>query len=190
MSNLYPIFLKLENLHCLVVGGGNVATRKALSLLENGAKVCVVSLKFEKKLLTISKSNNNLTLKKRKFRNSDLSGVAIAIAATDNNEINRKVFESANKKGIWVNVVDVPDLCNFYLASTIKRGNLTIAISTGGKCPALAKKIRLQLEKQFDEHYGILLESLSDLRKDIARKYPNDPQNRIKMMNKEMKKWI
>ena len=184
MSDLYSVFLKLEGKPCLVVGGGSVSTRKVEILLSSGAKVRVVSPSFDAKLLEHAKANKNLSLDEKKFEAKDLAEMTLVIAATNDRRVNRQVFECAKTLGLMVNVADEPDLCDFYLPSLLKRGPLTIAVSTGGACPALAKKIRQSLEKQFDARYEALAGALSEIRQELIKKYPDDTKKRGSLMAK------
>lgn len=210
MNRLYPIFLKAEGIACLVVGGGDVARRKIISLLASGASVTAVSPSYEHELVALARDDEGLTLKERRYEEGDLDGASLVIAATDDADTNVRIFEAARRRGLLVNVVDKPDLCNFYVPSTFARGDLRIAISTGGACPALAKRIRLTLEQQFDGRYDTLLECLSIVRRELFEKYPNNGERRSDALHRlvhsdliersgelskedllnEMKKWI
>lgn len=184
MNRLYPIFLKLEDQRCLVVGGGDVAKRKIQSLLESGAHVLAVSRTFDGEILKLSQENCKLVLNGKNFEDRDLEGVYLVIAATDDDEVNRRVYVKSIEADILVNVVDQPNLCNFYLPASVTRGNLKIAISTGGKSPAMAKKIRKELEEKYDENYTVLIECLGEIRKELFDKYPTEVKKRGDILNK------
>jgi precorrin-2 dehydrogenase / sirohydrochlorin ferrochelatase len=163
MIMLYPINLDIKSKQCLVVGGGEIAFRKIKSLLECQAKVTVISPQFHPEILKLAKAKQ-IRVIKRKYQASDLHKVFIVIGATDDNKVNRQIAEESKKKQILVNIVDVPDLCNFQVPASIRRGVLMITISTNGKSPALTKYLRKQLEVQFGPEYAEYLELLSKWR--------------------------
>jgi precorrin-2 dehydrogenase/sirohydrochlorin ferrochelatase len=184
MNKLYPIFVKLEGRWCLVVGGGDVALRKAATLLESGAHVIAVSKAFSSDLLELSQNNKELTLNKKSFEEKDLKDIFLVIAATNDAEVNKKVYDMAVESNILVNVVDKPELCNFYVPSSVTRGDLKIAISTDGKSPAMAKKIRKELEASYDEGYADLIDCLGQIRNELFEKYSEDTEKRGKLLGK------
>jgi len=150
----YSISLSLEDVPCLVVGGGTVALRKIESLIASGAKVKVVS----PQALPEIEALEEVEIIRRAFRSEDLHGRFLVISATDDRSVNEEVALAAKKRSMLVNVVDVPDLCNFYVNAQVLRGDLAISVSTGGASPALAKRIRKELERQYGEEYeGFLL---------------------------------
>ena len=162
---LYPIYLDLQNKKCVVVGGGEVAQRKVLLLLQCGAQVVVVSPEVTEKLTELAK-DAQITWYAREFKPSDLNGAFLVYTATDKPTVNSYVSTSAHDCGIsLVNVVDTPAECTFITPSIVARSDLIISISTSGKSPALAKKIRKQLERQYGSEYGDLLDILGEVRK-------------------------
>ncbi|OGW56883.1 MAG: hypothetical protein A2Z09_00360 [Nitrospirae bacterium RBG_16_43_8] len=152
----YPILLNLKGKKCVVVGGGKVAERKALSLLKSGAKITVISPEC-----TVRLKKENLTGRikyiSRRYKNGDLKNAFLVIAATDAGETNRKISEDAP---YLVNVVDMPLLCNFIVPSVVRRGPLTIAVSTSGVSPSLARTIKKELEglygREFEKHLNYI----------------------------------
>ncbi len=138
MSKFYPIYLDVKDKKCVIVGGGKVAYRKVCSLKEAGAEVVVVSPETCPEMA----NEEGLTLVKKNYDESVLDGALLVIAATDNEEVNKKVVADAKKRNIIVNVVDRPELCSFIVPSTINRGDLCISISTGGASPAVSKSVR------------------------------------------------
>ncbi len=156
----YPVFLNLKGKKTVVIGGGNVAERKILTLLKAGADVTVVSPEITKRIGS-EKLRGNLKHLPRQYRKVDVKGAFLVIAATDFEEINKKVSEEAH---CLVNVVDTPSLCNFIVPSVIQRGLLTIAISTSGVSPALSKSIRKELEKLYGPEFAGHLELLKKIR--------------------------
>ncbi len=172
LPSCYPVFLTLKGKKCIVIGGGRVAERKVLSLLESGADITVISPEVTKRLRGKSvnrvnrvnrakSSGGNLRHISREYKKGDLKNAFLVIAATDSNEINRRVSKDAP---CLVNVVDVPSLCNFIVPSVVKRGPLTIAISTSGVSPSIAKAIRKELEKLYGAEFGKRLASLRKIR--------------------------
>ncbi len=166
MENLYPIYLKLAGQLCLVVGGGKVAERKVGSLLECGARVRLVSPAVTSQIEEWA-NQGKLELRQRQYQTGDLEGAFLVFAATDQEEVNRRVSEECLSRNLAVNVVDDPPRCNFFVPSVIRRGKLSIAISTSGASPALAAKIRRQLERQFGPEYEEFMEILADLRRQV-----------------------
>jgi precorrin-2 dehydrogenase/sirohydrochlorin ferrochelatase len=162
----YPINLNIQDRHCLVVGGGGVGTRKVESLLECGAQVTVVSPEVSDRLAELSDSGQ-ITLALRKFKDSDLENVFLVIGATNDESLNRRIHKSAEHRGLLCNIADRPDICNFILPSVVRRGALTISISTSGRSPAMAKRLRKELERQFGEEYNVLLQLMGAIRKKL-----------------------
>ena len=169
MPDYYPVFLKLKGRTCLVVGGGEVAARKVSLLVESGARVKVVSPRFNNSIKSLGEQGN-IEIEKRPFEPGDLVGVFLAIAATSDKRINHQVAIESERRNILVNVVDTPSEGNFIVPSLIRQGELTIAISTGGKSPALARKLRQDIEKSFAPRYAILLDIASQVRRDLLSK--------------------
>ena len=165
----YPINLNLEGKKAVVVGGGKVAERKVMQLLECGAKVTVISPKVTKKIRSLA-DKSQVNVIDRKYRVGDLKGAVVAIAATDNPAINKQVPKEARKRRVLINVVDSPELCDFIMPSIIRRGDLVISISTSGKFPFLSKKLRIMLEGLIGEEYGIELDRLAGLRNKLKTK--------------------
>jgi precorrin-2 dehydrogenase/sirohydrochlorin ferrochelatase len=156
----YPVFINIKSKKAVIIGGGITAERKAVSLLKAGARVTVVSPELTEKLCNLEKEKIIRHIH-RKYRKNDIKDAFIVVAATDSTDINTRVSRDA---GGLVNVVDVPSLCNFIAPSVINRGALTIAISTGGASPALAKTIRKELEKQYGAEITMYLKFLNGIR--------------------------
>ncbi len=172
MRKYYPVNLVLENKICVVVGGGAVAQRKVQRLLECAALVSVISPAITPGLKRLA-AKNKILFKNKEVELKDLNGAYLVIAATSDRKINSFVSSYCLKKGILINVVDFPQECNFILPSIVKRGNLTISISTDGISPALAKKIRRDLEKEFGAEYADLLRILKEARPLAIKKIKN-----------------
>lgn len=167
MPRYYPAYLDIKGKRCLVVGGGEVAERKVNSLLKCGAEVSIVSPNLTRRLKELN-SKGKIKFLKGEFKEKYLKDIFLVIGATDNSNVNFKVYESANKKNILVNIVDSPELCNFIVPSVVERGALTIAISTAGKSPAMAKKLRKELEDRYGFEYAKFLNLMGNLRKRIS----------------------
>jgi precorrin-2 dehydrogenase/sirohydrochlorin ferrochelatase len=164
----YPVNLDIKDRKCLVVGGGDVGTRKVMTLLECMASVTVVSPDASEKLLKLAGSDM-ITLVKRSYIESDLEGMFLVICATDNEDLNLQVSEDAGKSNMLCNIVDRPEVCNFILPALVNRGDLVIAVSTSGKSPAFAKKIRKDLEKQYGAEYADFLKLMGAIRKKLLK---------------------
>ena len=164
----YPAYLDVQKRRCLVVGGGPVGTRKVKMLLKCGALVTVISPDVSEQLQNLAKSGD-ITLLVRSYRSEDLAGMFLVIGATDDENLNLKISEDANRLNLLCNIADRPQDCNFILPSIVSRGDLTISISTSGKSPALAKKLRKSLEYQFGEEYAVLLQLMGAIRNKLLR---------------------
>ncbi len=174
----YPVFLDLKNKECAVIGGGLVAERKVELLLECGAKIMVISPELTDKLEKLRNLGKVFQVK-RKYRFGDLEGVFLAVCATNDPDVNLRVYEEAIERNILVNVVDEPTLCNFIVPSTVRRGDLVIAISTSGSCPALAKKLRKELEKVFGPEYKEYVNLLRKLREKLMEEEPDTEKRNL-----------
>lgn len=166
MTEFYPIFLRLKDKLCVVVGGGVVAERKVLGLLTAGAKVKVISPELTEKLKNLN-DEGKITWISREYQRGDLQGAFLVISATNNPKVQEEVYQEAGERGIPCNVVDNPKLCSFIVPSVIRRGDLTIAISTSGISPAVARRLREQLELIFPEEFSIYLNLMKIIREEI-----------------------
>lgn len=164
----YPLFADLNNRRCVVIGGGMIAQRKATTLLNYGASVTVVSPSVTGRLAAYARQGRVRTIK-RCFQPADLRGAWLVYASTNDEKINQQVFKTAEKLHIFANVVDQKPLCSFIAPAIVKRGALTIAVSTGGASPSLAKKLKRELDATIGNQYGPALKLLESLR-GIARK--------------------
>lgn len=178
----YPIYLDIRDKPCVVIGGGDVAERKVLSLLNAGAKVTVVSPEVTDILKGISR-DGRIEIKERPYKEGDLKSAFMAYAATDNEDINYKISEEARKRGVLLNVVDEPEMCDFIVPSVVERGLLSIAISTGGASPAFAKRLRLEMEEMYGEEYALFLEIMAAIRRKLLTKEAESVKKR-KFFNK------
>ncbi|WP_027356316.1 precorrin-2 dehydrogenase/sirohydrochlorin ferrochelatase family protein [Desulfofundulus thermocisternus] len=180
MPRTYPISLILSQRPCLVVGGGSVAERKVLSLLACGAKVKVVSPSLTPTLQDLA-SKGKINYRRGTFEIADLENMFLVIAATDRDEVNHRIATEAMARNMLVNVVDDPPYGNFYVPAVLRRGSLQIAISTDGKSPLLARKIKEELEERYGPEYGILVDLLGEIRHDILNKI-TDPRKRRELL--------
>lgn len=165
-SGYYPIFLNINGRKCVVVGGGQVALRKVNALLEHGANVAVISSDPCQELCKLAE-RGKVHLLSRDYTHGDLVDAVVAIAATDNGKTNEEVAREAKGRGILINVVDDPHLSDFIVPSYLRRGDVTIAVSTGGRSPALARKIRANLEKDYGAEYASLAILVSEVRSEL-----------------------
>lgn len=182
MPRYYPILVQLSSLKCLVVGGGKVAERKVCNLVPFSPKITVVSPEVTPALVRMAQ-RANITLYKRSYRPDDIDGIDVVFIATDDENLNREISEEARRRRLLVNVVDAPELCNFIVPAVVQRGGFQVAISTDGKCPALSKRVRQNLERMFDETYGDYVDLLGELRDLILEKI-SDPQKKSVVLNK------
>jgi precorrin-2 dehydrogenase/sirohydrochlorin ferrochelatase len=173
----YPILLRLEGRRCVVVGGGKVAARKAKSLLECGAKVKVIAPELTPELAHLAK-NGKIQYVGRSYRGTDIKGAFLVIGATDSEATNRRVWAEADKQGMLVNIVDRPELCSFTLPARFSRGPVTVAISTGGASPALARRLREILEEVIGPEFGKLATLLQSLREEVKESYATEAERR------------
>jgi precorrin-2 dehydrogenase/sirohydrochlorin ferrochelatase len=164
VTSLFPMFMKLEGKQCLVVGAGKVGEPKIAGLLETGARIRVVALDASPAIREWARSGK-IELELRAFTNDDLQGAFMAVVATASRTLNERIYHEALRLGVLCNVVDVPDLCDFFYPSIVRRGDLQIAVSTAGNSPSLAQKIRQQLEKQFGPAYAAWVAELGETRK-------------------------
>ena len=164
MTNLFPMFLKLEGRQVLVVGAGKVGEPKIAGLLDTGAHVRVVALEATPVVREWARGGK-IELFVRAFSSDDLVGAFLAVVATSSRNLNERIYHEAQRRGVLCNVVDVPDLCDFFYPSVVRRGDLQIAVSTSGKSPSLAQKIRQQLERQFGPGYATWVAELGETRK-------------------------
>jgi len=168
-SVYYPILLNIQGKKCLVVGGGEVALRKAQMLVEHGANVEIVSPTFCPELNQLVKDGTIQAIH-RDYETEDLNDVFLAVAATDDIKTNEKVATEARKIGILVNVVDKPDISDFIVPSYFRRGDIIVAVSTSGRSPALARKIRGELERDFKAEYAQLAVIASEVRSELKQR--------------------
>ncbi len=167
---LFPAFLKLENLRVLLVGGGNVGLEKLTAILRSSPNtaVTIVSLTFLPELRAVAAQHPRLHLVERGWLESDLLDHDIVFAATDDPALHRRIKTAATLRHLLVNVADTPDLCDFYLSSVVQKGQLKIAISTNGKSPTVAKRVRAMLEEALPDELDDILQQMTIIRGKVA----------------------
>lgn len=180
-EKLFPMFLKLSARSCLVVGAGAIAESKIASLLEAGGRVRVVAPQATPQVRSWAQSNA-IEWHQRPFEPADLDGMFLVVAATSSTELHELIFAGASRRGVLCNIVDVPPLCDFYYPSVVQRGALQIAISTAGQSPALAQRLRKQLEDQFGPEYEEWLAQLGEARQKL-HSAEMDPDERKRLLH-------
>ena len=168
----YPLFLDVRGKKCVVVGGGGVGARKAGTLARAGGVVTVVSLHFSRRLNTLAETLP-ITLTQKSYDPSDLTSAFIVIAATDSRTLNRRVREDARRDNILCNIIDQPETSDFLVPAVVNQGDLSIAVSTTGKSPALAKHLRKELAKTFGPEYARFLVLMGNLRQALLHEDHN-----------------
>src|SRR4030042_360098 len=174
----YRIFLDIKNRPCLVVGGGAVGLRKVTTLLACGARVTVVAPAADGKLLDLAAAGT-IDWRKKSYQSADLDGMFLVIGATSNEQLNLQIKADADRQGKLCNISDRPEGCHFILPAVVERGDLVIAISTSGKSPAFAKRIRKDLETTFGPEYAELLKLMGAIRRKLLdRKHEQEEHKR------------
>ena len=185
-NSLYPVFLKLENLRVLLVGGGNVGYEKLTSLLSNSpaTSLTIVATVIRDEVKELVEQHPACTIIQGDFQDADLEDKEIVICATDNKELHKNIKQLANAKKLLVNVADTPGLCDFYLGSIVQKGNLKIAISTNGKSPTIAKRIKEVLHDTIPNEIDSLLQNMQGIR----NKMSGDFSEKVKQLDALTKK--
>lgn len=180
-NELYPIFLKVAQLEVLIVGGGNVGLEKLTFLLKSSpnAKVTVVAPNFHTELIDLAQKHSSVDIVDDSYQISYLAGKHMVIATTDDVPVNIEVYKDCKERHILVNVADNPPYCDFYMGGIVTKGNIKIAISTNGKSPTLAKRLRQFFEEVIPENINDLAENLNSFRKTIK----GDFQEKVDTLN-------
>jgi len=180
-NHLFPVFIKLDKIQTLVVGGGYVGWEKLGALLKNDpqARVKIVAPEIRQEIRGIAAVHSAIELVDKEYAPIDLEGVNLVIGATNFYEVNQQIYQDAKAKGILVNVADTPELCDFYLGSTVKKGNLKIGISTNGKSPTFAKRLRAILEEVLPDNTDHILQNLATIRKGLK----GDFEKKMEVLN-------
>jgi len=187
-NNLFPVFLKLESLETLIVGGGHVGLEKLSAILKNSpsASVTLVARTIKDAIKELAESHPRVKLQERNFKLWDLWDKDIVLLATDNRSLHETIRNFARTKRILVNVGDTPDLCDFYLGSVVTRGNLKIGVSTNGKSPTISKRMREYLEDAIPEETNELLDNMQKIREQIK----GDFSHKVKVLNNITASWL
>ncbi len=178
----YPIFLELNGRRVVVIGGGAVAARKAQVLLAAGARLVVVAERIDE-MLTVLCRDKTAEIIKSKYSKNYLAEAVLVVAATNNNQLNKQIYRDCQELEVLCNVVDVPELCDFFVPAVVKRGDLQIAIGTEGQCPAYTGHLRKKLEGIFTEKHGEFLAELETIRKQIIQDVP-EPADRKTLLGR------
>jgi len=187
-NNLFPVFLKLEALETLIVGGGHVGLEKLSAILKNSpaARVTLVARTIQDPIKELAINKPNVKLQERNFKLWDLWDKDLVLLATDNRSLHETIRKFARTKRLLVNVADTPDLCDFYLGSVVTRGNLKIGVSTNGKSPTISKRMREYLEEAIPEETNDLLENMHKIRDQIK----GDFNHKVKVLNEITASWL
>ncbi len=186
----YPILLEMKERRCVVVGGGLVAERKAAALVEAGARVTVIAPTMTPNLVEWSQQRRIHTIT-RPYQMGDLAQYEIVFIATDDRQVNAAVYEEGKSRGVWVNAADDPSCCDFILPSVLRRGALTVAVSTGGESPALARAVREELENYFGTDYEVFATLAAEARTELrARGIAPDYGTWRKALTGEFRRWV
>lgn len=181
MTSLFPTFLKLQSRRVLVVGAGKVGEPKIAGLLETGARIRVVALEATAAVREWAREGK-INLELRSFSSDDLDGIFLAVAATSSRHLNECIYQEAQRRGVLCNVVDVPDLCDFFYPAVVRRGDLQIAVSTSGQSPSLAQRIREQLEQQFGPGYAEWVAQLGETRR-LVLTSDLEPERKLELLH-------
>lgn len=186
-NNLFPVFLRLNALHVLVVGGGNVGLEKLSAIFKNSpdAKVTVVAASVRPEIVQLSRKKK-IKLRRRSFQEKDLVGIDLLLLATNNREVNVRIRRLARQRKLLVNAADTPDLCDFYLGSVVTKGDLKIGISTNGKSPTMSRRMREYLEAAIPDATQELLDNMTAIRK----KLKGDLASKVKTLNEVTATWL
>jgi siroheme synthase-like protein len=176
-ETFYPIYLNLKNRRVLVIGGGEVAERKVESLLGTGASIILISPEVSPRLDSLAQANQ-IQLYRRTFVPGDCRGAALVFSATDDAAVSTAVFVEATKEGALINTADQPALCDFIMPAVVRRGDIAIAISTGGTSPGLAARLRQKIASAIGPEYAKLAELLSQARPEIRRRVPDSSRRK------------
>ena len=180
-ARLFPIFLKLAGRPCLVVGAGTFGESKIASLVEADAQVHVVAPEATPEVRLWAESKR-VEWQQRGFQPEDLDGKFLVVAATSSTKLHAHIFQEATRRGVLCNIVDVPELCDFYYPAVVQRGALQIAVSTSGQSPALAQRLRMELEEEFGPEYELWLEYLGEARGRLQSQ-ELDPEERKRLLH-------
>src|SRR5258706_3451819 len=186
-NQLYPVFLKLNEMRLLLVGGGNVALEKLTSVLSNSpaTAITIVAQVIREEVRNFIAPYPKCSIIQRPFEEADLQDKTVVICATDNRELHKHIKILANQKGLLVNVADTPELCDFYLGSIVQKGNLKIAISTNGKSPTIAKRLKEVISDMIPGEMENVLDNMQTIRNGLAVSF----EEKVKRLNEITKEF-
>lgn len=187
-NNLFPVFLKLESLQTLIVGGGHVGLEKLTAVLKNSpmANITLVARTIQEPIKELAYKHPQVKLIERNFKLWDLWDKDLVLLATDNRQLHETIRNFARSRRILINVADTPDLCDFYLGSVVTKGNLKIGVSTNGKSPTISKRIREYLEEALPDDTNDLLDNMQKIREKIK----GDFTHKVKVLNDITNSWL
>jgi precorrin-2 dehydrogenase / sirohydrochlorin ferrochelatase len=187
-NNLFPVFLKLESLQTLIVGGGNVGLEKLTALLKNSpaARVTMVARTIQHPIKELAAQHAGVKLVERNFKLWDLWEKDLVLLATDNRQLHETIRNFARSRRLLINVADTPELCDFYLGSVVTKGNLKIGVSTNGKSPTISKRIREYLDEALPDDTNSLLNNMQAIREKIK----GDFGHKVKVLNEITSSWL
>ncbi|MEQ9288445.1 MAG: bifunctional precorrin-2 dehydrogenase/sirohydrochlorin ferrochelatase [Cyclobacteriaceae bacterium] len=187
-NTLFPVFLKLETLQLLIVGGGNIGLEKLEAVLVNSPEthIKIVAREFIGEVRRLASGHPNVSLVEKEFDPADLDGMELVILATNDNALNAEIKKLTRERKLLCNVADKPDLCDFYLGSIVQKGDLKIAISTNGKSPTVAKRIKEFLNEEIPETIQEVLDNMGAIRDRLK----GDFEHKVKSLNEVTKGWL
>jgi siroheme synthase-like protein len=187
-NNLFPVFLRLENLSTLIVGGGHVGLEKLTAVLKNSpeANITLVGRTIQEPVKELARKHPQVKLFERNFKLWDLWDKDLVILATDNRQLHETIRKFARTRRLLINVADTPDLCDFYLGSVVSKGNLKIGVSTNGKSPTISRRIREYLEEAIPDDTNELLDNMQRIREQIK----GDFKHKVKVLNEVTSSWL
>ncbi len=180
-NNLFPVFLKLNELHVVLIGAGNVGLEKLNTILNNSplAAVTIIAKDILPEVYSLAVNFAQISILQKSFADTDLEDANIVIAATNNSELNKQIREAAHQRRLLINVADKPELCDFYLGSVVQKGDLKIGISTNGKSPTIAKRLKEVLNESLPAELDITLQQMNNLRNSLT----GDFTDKVKKLN-------
>lgn len=180
-NQLFPVFLKLNQLHTVLIGAGNIGLEKLIAIVNNSplSTVTVIARTFLPEIHLLAAEYKGINIATKSFEEADLDNANLVIAATNDNELNEAIVQAAHKRNLLVNIADKPALCDFYLGSIVQKGDLKLAISTNGKSPTVAKRLKEVLNESIPAEIDTTLQQIAELRKTLT----GDFANKVKTLN-------
>jgi siroheme synthase-like protein len=180
-NQLFPVFLKLNQLHTVLIGAGNIGLEKLTAVVNNSplSKVTVIARSFLPQIHLLAAEFSGVTIVQKSFAAADLDNANLVIAATNDNELNEAIVKAAHERNLLVNIADKPALCDFYLGSIVQKGDLKLGISTNGKSPTVAKRLKEVLNDSIPAELDATLQQMAELRKSLS----GDFANKVKKLN-------